>query len=256
MTEFSANLGFLWADLPLGAAIRAAGAAGFAAVECHWPYDTPIGEVRAALAETGLPMIGLNTARGDVSAGENGLSAVPGRGREARAAIDRAVDYARAVGARHVHVMAGNAEGVAAHWTFVENLHHACEAAARTGLRIVIEPLNAHDAPGYFLRTTAQAQAIIAEVGADTLHLMFDCYHVARTEGDIARQLAALMPLIGHIQFAGVPDRGPPDTGSVNFAEVFRQIARLGFTGPLGAEYRPGGATEASLGWMQALRRT
>ena len=83
--RFSANLGFLWADRPLADAIRAAQAAGFDAVECHWPYDTPPAEVSAALRDTGLEMLGLNTLRG--RPGENGLSALPGREAEAREAI-------------------------------------------------------------------------------------------------------------------------------------------------------------------------
>lgn len=252
MTRFSANLGFLWTDRLLPDAIRAAKAAGFDAVECHWPYDVPAADIGAALNETGLPMLGLNTRRGDVAAGENGLSALTGREAEARAAIDEALAYADAIGAGAVHVMAGFAHGPEAHATFVENLRYACAAAGpRT---VLIEPLNRHDAPGYFLKTTDQACAIIAEVAAPNLKLMFDCYHVGRTEGDLITRLAALSPDIGHIQFASVPDRGAPDHGEVNYASVFAAIARMGWAMPLGAEYKPGGDTDTTLGWMQGLR--
>ena len=176
--QFSANLGFLWADLRLPDAIRAAKAAGFDAVECHWPYAFDAAEVRAALNETGLRMLGLNTVRGDVAAGENGLSALPGREADARSAIDAALAYAVAIGAANIHVMAGFAEGVKAHETFVENLRYACAVAAVQDVSILIEPLNHYDAPGYFLQTTAQAIDIIAQVAAPNLKLMFDCYHV------------------------------------------------------------------------------
>ncbi|SDC22686.1 hydroxypyruvate isomerase family protein [Ruegeria marina] len=252
--KFSANLGFLWTDRPLPDAIRAAHAAGFDAVECHWPYDTPTAQVAAALDETGLPMLGLNTRRGDLAAGENGLAALSGRETEARAAIDEAVDYARAIGARNIHVMAGFADGPEAHRCFVDNLGHACRQAARHGLTILIEPLNRYDAPGYFLTTTGQAAKVIAEVGAANLKLMFDCYHVQVMEGDLTRRLGALLPLIGHIQFASVPDRGPPDRGEVAYDHIFRVIGALGYEQPLGAEYKPGGDTEASLGWLTAIR--
>lgn len=253
-TRFSANLGFLWAELPLADAIRAAKAAGFDAVECHWPYGEPLEQVNMALAETGLPMLGLNTSRGDATAGENGLSALVGREAEARAAIDQAVSYGAQIGARHVHVMAGNASGEAAHRCFVKALRYACDVAAHAGMRVLIEPLNASDAPGYFLRTTGQAVGIIDEVAAHNLALMFDCYHVAHTEGDVLAQLATVMPQVGHIQFAGVPDRGTPLSGELDYATVFRHIARLGFAEPLGAEYRPEGKTEDTLEWMAALR--
>jgi hydroxypyruvate isomerase len=255
MTRFSANLGFLWTDRSLPDAIRAAAAAGFDAVECHWPYDTPAADVAAALAETGLPMLGLNTRRGDVAAGENGLAALPGREAEARAAIDEALTYAEAVGAGAVHVMAGRAEGEAAQAAFTANLRHACTQAGPDRI-ILIEPLNPWDAPGYFLNHTEQAAGIIAEIGAPNLRLMFDCYHVGRTEGDVIARLHALWPLIGHIQFAAVPDRGPPDHGTLDLAAVFAEVAALGWTAPLGAEYKVSGATDDTLGWMPALRAT
>lgn len=252
--QFSANLGFLWADRPLPDAIRAAKAAGFDAVECHWPYAVPAQEVRAALDETGLEMLGLNTSRGDVAGGENGLSALVGRETDARAAIDEAITYARAIGTRNIHVMAGFAAGAEAHACFVANLRYACEQAAPAGITILIEPLNHYDAPGYFLATTAQAEAIITEVAAPNLRLMFDCYHVQLMEGDLSHRLERLLPLIGHIQFASVPDRGAPDHGEVNYPFVFDKIAALGWTAPLGAEYKPGGDTDATLGWLTALR--
>ncbi|MEM8537807.1 MAG: TIM barrel protein [Pseudomonadota bacterium] len=245
MTQFSANLGFLWADRPLPDAIHAAAAAGFAAVECHWPYDTPAAAVRAALDATGLPMLGLNTRRGQT--GENGLAALPGRQPEARAAIDEAIAYANAVDAAAIHVMAGFATGAEAQACFVENLTYAADRTART---ILIEPLNRHDAPGYFLSTTGQARDIILQVNLPNLKLMFDCYHVGRTEGDVITRLTALLPIIGHIQFASVPDRGPPDRGELNYHAIFQHIAEIGWTRPLGAEYKSADTTP-TLAWMQ-----
>ncbi|UWQ22980.1 hydroxypyruvate isomerase family protein [Jannaschia sp. W003] len=242
---FSANLGFLWADRPLPDAIRAAARAGFDAVEFHWPYDTPPEAVRAALDETRLPCLGLNTRRGDT----NGLSAMPGRGEEARAAVDEAVAYARTVGAGAVHVMAGFAEGTAADAAFRETLEYACDAAPE--LTILIEPLNRFDAPGYFLQTTGQAVVLIDALARPNLKLMFDCYHVQITEGDLTRRFAAVRGDVGHVQFAGVPDRGPPDRGEVAYE---RLLPALEWDGPLGAEYRPGGDTDATLGWMAGFR--
>lgn len=241
----------LWSDRTLPDAIRAAADAGFHAVECHWPFDTPVCEVNTALKDAGLPMLGLNTRRGNVTDGENGLCALPGRQQEARAAISEALAYAAATGTSAVHVMAGRADGPAAHDTFLENLSFAAENATPYGITILIEPLNRHDAPGYFLRTTGQASAIIEDLSLPNVRLMFDCYHVGRTEGDVTSRLRALLPIIGHIQFAAIPDRGPPDHGELDYPELFREIAALGWTRPLGAEYRPMGDTGASLGWMR-----
>ncbi|MEM6499820.1 MAG: TIM barrel protein [Pseudomonadota bacterium] len=253
MRLFSANLGFLWTDRPLPDAIRAAKAAGFDAVECHWPYLVPAEHVKQALDETGLPLLGLNTSRGNVEAGQNGLSAVPGCEEAAKAAVDEALTYAEIVGARSVHVMAGFAEGDAAHDCFLATLRYACDAAAQIGVQILVEPLNRHDAPGYFLKTTDQAQHIISQIGVSNLKLMFDCYHVGRNEGDVISRLSNLLPIVGHILFASVPDRGPPDHGELDYRFLFDAIEALGWTQPLGAEYKPVDQTDASLAWMDAF---
>ncbi|MEP6021452.1 MAG: TIM barrel protein [Paracoccaceae bacterium] len=250
--KFSANLGFLWTELSLPDAIRAAKTAGFDAVECHWPFEVLAAEVKAALDETGLLMLGLNTRRGDLTKGENGLAALPGRETDARAAIDEALTYADTIDAQAIHVMAGFAKGARAHDTFVSNLEYACEQAGNR--TILIEPLNRHDAPGYFLETTEQAKAIISDIGAANLKLMFDCYHVGRTEGDLTTRLADLLPIIGHIQFASVPDRGTPDHGEINYTNVIRKIADLGWALPLGAEYRPNGSTQVELSWLETMK--
>lgn len=245
--RFSANLGFLWTDRPLPDAIRAAKAAGFEAVECHWPYDTPPADTLAALTETGLPMLGLNTRRGNTGIGENGLSALPDRESDARAAIDEALAYARATRTRAVHVMAGNSSGPRARAAFVANLTYACAQAG--DLMILIEPLNPYNAPGYFLNSTALAADIIRDVGAPNLRLMFDCYHVQIIEGDVTRRLADLLPLVGHIQIASVPDRGAPDHGELDYAYVLARIVQVGWAAPIGAEYLPQ-TGDSDMGWL------
>lgn len=249
MTQFSANLGFLWNDLTLPDAIRAAKAAGFDAVECHWPYAFDAQEVKAALQETELSMLGLNTVRG--KDGENGLAALPGREDEARAAIDQAIEYAVAIETKNIHVMAGFAKGQDAHNTFVSNLRYACDKAEDHGIAILIEPLNHYDAPKYFLSKTGQAKTIIEEAGYNNLKMMFDCYHVQLMEGDISNRLKKMETIIGHIQFASVPDRGTPDHGELNYLDIFKTIADMGYNAPLGAEYKSAKPTDETLGWMK-----
>ena len=249
--RFSANLGFLWADRSLPEAIHAAKKAGFEAVECHWPYENDVDAVKQALIETGLPMLGLNTVRGDAGAGENGLSALPDRQEEAQAAIEQAVDYAAHIGCKNIHVMAGFAAGAQAENTFIQNLVFACDLAAKHKIGILIEPLNHYDAPGYYLDDITLARRIIEQVGRDNLKLMFDCYHIQILHGDLSRQIENALDIIGHIQFASVPDRGAPDKGELNYQHIFATVKSLGYEAPLGAEYKPaGGDTDASLGWL------
>lgn len=248
MAQLSANLGFLWTELTLPDAVRAAAKAGFGAVECHWPYQTAVVDLRAALRETGLPMLGLNTLRGNP--GEMGLAALPGRQAEARAAIDQAIAYADAIDAANIHVMAGTASGGDAAETFADNLRYACAATRRT---ILIEPLNHRDAPGYFLQTSAQAHAIISTLGLANLKLLFDCYHLQIIEGDLTRRLEALLPHIGHIQIAAVPSRAEPDSGEVDYRHILHVVDQIGYAGWVGAEYRPLRSTQEGLGWMVRL---
>ena len=255
--KFSANLGFLFTDLLLPEAIRAAHNAGFDAVECHFPYDTPAHEVAQALRETGLPMLGLNTWPGDRDAGDFGLAALAGRQEEARAAIDQAIDYATQINAGAVHVMAGITDGRAAgEASFRANLAYACDLATPYGIGILIEPINSCDVPGYHLSSSDHAARIIHDLKRKNLRLMFDCYHIAiMDEGDVFNRFQALRLLIGHVQFAALPDRGEPDRGAVDYPRLLRQMAKAGYNAPFGAEYRPRGETTAQgLGWMDMYR--
>jgi hydroxypyruvate isomerase len=253
MVRLSANLGLLWADRPLQEAIRAAAEAGFDAVELHWPYATDAGVLRAALAAAGLPVLGINTVRGD-AAGDFGLAALPGRIGEARAAIAQAFGYAAAIGASAVHVMAGKASGAAARRVFVDNLRYASDLGAASGIGVLIEPLNTRDVPGYFLTDPAEAEAILAATGRENVRIMFDCYHMAMMGHDLLPAVARSLDRIGHIQFAAVPDRGEPDRGAVDYARLLPQIVAAGYRGCFGAEYRPRRGTDEGIGWVTALR--
>ncbi len=252
--KFSANLGFLWKELALPDAIRAAGASGFDAVECHWPYDTSPEDVIAALDDTGLSMLGLNTSPGEVKRGEFGLSAIPGREQEALGTIGKAIAYASATGTKSVHVMAGNSQGAKAHDTFCANLDHACAMAAKHDIAILIEPLNHRDVPDYFLKTSDQAISIISQLGRPNLKVMFDCYHMQIMGGDVVGQFHRCLPHIGHVQIASVPDRGPPNGGELDYRLVLGDIAASGWPRPIGVEYRPTGSTEDSLSWLAEFR--
>ena len=253
--RYSANLGFLFTDLPLPQAIHAAKDAGFDAVECHFPYDVPAADVATALQETGLAMLGLNTWPGDKAAGDFGLAALTGREDEARAAIAQALDYAIATGTKAVHVMAGRTDGgKRAEATFRANLAHACDLAAAHGITILIEPINTRDVQGYHLSRTDHAQQIIAALGKPNLKLMFDCYHMQIMQGDLATHLRALLPVIGHVQIAAVPDRGEPDQGEVDYRWLMAHLGGLGYSGFVGAEYRPRAGTLSGLGWLNRFR--
>ena len=254
MTRFSANLGFLWTELELPDAIRAAKRAGFDAVECHWPYAVDPETVSQALADTGLRMLNINTIRGDIGVGEFGTAALPGRERETRAAIDQAIAYSAKIGNPDIHVLPGITNDPNAREVFLRNLEYACGQAADHGITILIEPVSTGDVPGYFLTTTDQAMQLVNMSGANNLRMMFDCYHIFMMEGDVTGRLEAVYPAVRHVQFSSPPGRDWPDRGLLDFEAIFRRLKELGHRRPPGAEYRPGGPTEESLGWLAKYR--
>lgn len=254
MPRFSANLGFLWADLPLLDRIAAAARAGFKAVELHWPYDVPAAHVRAACAQHGVTLLGLNSPVGDAAEGESGLAALAGREADFRAAFRQSLDYARACGATSIHVLAGvvpPGEAAAATDTLVRNLAEAADEAA--GVTILLEPLNARDKPGFLYHTLAPAADVIARVGRPNVKLMFDVYHVGVSEGDVLKRLERYLPIVGHVQVAAVPSRAEPDEGEIHYGHVLRAADALGYAGWIGCEYKPRGSVEEGLGWVEAL---
>lgn len=254
MIRFSANLGFLFADRPLLDRIEAAAAAGFRAVEMHWPYDLPAEQVRAALDRAGMQMLGINAPRGDASRGENGLAALAGREPEFTASFAEALSYAVTLRATAIHCLAGVAKGPDAEQTYLGNLASAARKAGAVGKELLIEPLNSRDAPGYFLSTIEQAVAVIEKLGIGNLRILFDCYHVQIMGGDVIAKFAKYREFIGHVQIAAVPSRAEPDEGELAYPQILRAFDRLGYDGWIGAEYRPRTTTEAGLGWLEDYR--
>ena len=254
--RFSANLGFLWPDRPLPERIEAAARAGFRAVEMHWPYDIPASEVAAVARRNGVSLLGINTAPGNFAAGELGLGAVPGRERDFQATLDQSLDYCRQSGATAIHVMAGNvapADREPARAVFAANLRVAAAKAAAHGIKLLLEPLNPHDNPGYFYSTLLEAISLLDELALANVQLQFDVYHVARAEGDVLAKLDKYRTYIGNVQIAGVPARAEPDEGEIAYPVIFAALDRLGYQGWIGCEYRPRGATDTGLSWMNRM---
>lgn len=254
MPRFSANLGFLWPELSLVQRIHAAKSSRFEAVEFHWPYDTDPGDICQALWDTGLPLLSINTLPGDLAAGEFGLAALPGKQQAARQGIDQAIDYAHHTGAKNIHVMAGLAgSGDQAMAVFQENLDYAARRAAHKHIGIIIEPINRVDRPHYSLYKVEQAIAVIQDLkrlgGHQNIGIMFDCYHVQITQGNLSDRLAKALPYISHIQIAAVPGRAEPDQGEIDYPWLFNYIDSIGYTGYIGAEYIPATTTSAGLNW-------
>jgi hydroxypyruvate isomerase len=254
MARVAANLAYLFTERPFIERFGAAAAAGFRAVELQFPYDHAPSAVAAELARHELTMLGINTAPGNVMAGDFGLAAVPGREAEFALLFRQALDYVVAIGGRQIHCLSGKVppeRRPAAETTLIRNLALAADLAQKHDITLLIEPINPRDRPDYFLNRVEHAAGLIAKVERPNLRIQLDFYHVQIVGGDLLRRFERHLPVIGHVQIAAVPSRHEPDEGEVNYAAVFETLDRLGYQGWVGAEYRPRARTEDGLAWAR-----
>ena len=253
MPRFSAHIDYLFADRPFLQRIEAAAAAGFKAIECRFPEGVSAADFKRALERNGVQALGINSPTG--GEGEFGLCAVPGRQDEWNKTFAEALDYIAAIGASAVHCLAGKADRdrrAEADRVFVDNLKRAADLAAAKNIKLYIEPINPRDVPGYFLNDVEHAADVIAKVDRPNVWLQYDFYHVQIVGGDLMRRFEQHRKIIGHVQCSQVPVRREPDAeGEINYPFVFAEVDRLGYSGWIGAEYRPRSGTEAGLGWAR-----
>lgn len=251
MPKFAANLTLLFTELPLLDRFEAAAEAGFKAVEVLFPYDVAAQEIQRRLTAFGLHMVLINTPPTNWADGVRGYAAVPGEQDRFRHDFKHALRLAQAFKATHLHIMAGVAEGDAAHTTFVNNLTWAATQAPQHSL--TIEPINRGDIPGYFLSDYELAAQIITEIDAANLGLQFDAYHAHKITGDMPATWKRVKHLTRHIQVGGLPDRHEPAAGVIDYPAWFRQLDSEGYTGWVSGEYHPAGRTEDRLEWIKGF---
>ncbi|XP_038649903.1 putative hydroxypyruvate isomerase isoform X1 [Scyliorhinus canicula] len=264
--HFAANLSWLFPELEkLSHRIEAAAQAGFKAVEVAWPYDTDVTELKQALEKNGVDLILINTPPGNKAKGELGLGAVPMQEAEFRAGLDLAVKYAKTVGCKQIHLMAGRVPvgldrtSVAKEMeaTFIENLKYAADILSKEGLLGLVEPINTRITdPRYFLSTPHQAVRILQQVDRPNLKLQLDLFHCQIMDGNLTQNITNYFPLIGHVQIAQVPNRNEADSpGEISYSYIFSLLEKLGYPGYVGCEYTPKGNTVDGLGWLRSYWR-
>ncbi|MFO1314738.1 MAG: 2-oxo-tetronate isomerase [Burkholderiales bacterium] len=260
MPRFSANLSFLFNEVPFLDRFGEAAQAGFRAVEFAFGYDFQVREIAARVAQHKLDVVLINAPPGAWDAGDRGLASLPGREHEFAASVVTALRFAQSLRCPRVHVMAGvlpegadDTERARRLRTYKRNVRFACQEAAEQQVTITIEPINPRDVPRYLLTTQAEAHAIREEIGMANLRVQMDLYHAQVVEGDLATKIRRWLPHIGHFQVAGVPGRGEPNVGEVNYEYLFKLIDELKYDGYVGCEYRPAQTTQAGLGWLYKL---
>ena len=257
MPKFAANLTMLFNEVPFMERFDRAAACGFQAVEFLFPYPCAASEIKAALDRNQLKLVLHNLPAGNWEAGERGIACLPDRVDEFKSGVTKAIEYAKALGVGQLNCLAGKVpEGIDhknLHATFVSNLRYAAAELKKHQLKLLIEPINTFDIPGFFLSTTAQGIAILDEVGADNAFLQYDIYHAQRMEGELANSMKKYFNRIAHLQLADNPGRNEPGTGEINYAYLFKFIDQLGYQGWVGCEYKPATTTEAGLGWLKSV---
>jgi hydroxypyruvate isomerase len=254
MPRFAANLSMLFTEVPFLERFGAAARAGFQAVEFQFPYDFKAEEIAQAAEQAGVQMVLHNVPAGDWRAGDRGIAADPGRVSAFREGVPVALAYAKTLGVKRLNVLAGVlAPGVSheqAYRTLVDNVRWAAPLMAEAGVRLLVEPINNKDIPGFLLNTAADGLRVLDAVAAPNAYLQYDAYHMQRSQGELTETLRGCLKRVGHIQIADVPGRHEPGTGEINYPWWLRELDAMCYRGWVGCEYIPQGRTEDGLAWM------
>jgi hydroxypyruvate isomerase len=256
MPHFAANLTFLFTEIPFMDRFSAAKQAGFDAVEFMFPYDFNMDDIKAQLSVHGLSLVLCNLPAGNWAAGDRGTAANPERKQEFRDGIAQGIEAARALGFERMNCLVGlKKDGLSDRETrdvLKENIRYAAAALGEAGVRLMVEPINHLDMPGFALNRCSQVLQLIEEIGHPNAYLQFDVYHARREEEDVAAILRDHFGRIGHIQIADCPGRHQPGTGETDFRSLLAQIDRMGYPGLVSLEYIPAPDTLSSLRWLPA----
>jgi hydroxypyruvate isomerase len=253
MPAFSANLGFLFQEHPLLDRFAVAARAGFTAVELADPY-----EQAAAIAERleahRLSCVLVNLPMGDKARGDKGIACLPDRIADFRDGVVQAADTARALRCPRVNCMAGiapaGADPALLRTTFLDNVRFAARELHKAGVAVCLEALNTLERPGFFLHRSRQAEELLRALAGDEVTFQLDLYHMQLMGEDLPEVITRMAPLLGHVQFADVPGRHEPGTGTLPLPALFAQLDQVGYRGWVGAEYLPSRRTEETLAWM------
>lgn len=252
MPKFAANLTMLFNEAPFLDRFKAAAAAGFRGVEFLFPYAFHRDQIADKLNQYQLDLVLHNLPAGNWEAGERGIACLPERVGEFRDGVGEAIVYAKALGVKQLNCLVGrrpaDADADKIRSTVVDNLRFAADQLKAEGIRLLIEPINTFDIPGFYLSGTKQALDLIDATGSDNVFVQYDIYHMQRMEGELAKTIETNLARIKHVQLADNPGRNEPGTGEINYPFLFDFLDRIGYDGWIGCEYKPATNTVDGLG--------
>jgi hydroxypyruvate isomerase len=264
--QASANVSLLFRGHPFCDALRMAADAGFAHVEAWWPFSSAfpeegqVDQVLEVLEQHALQLTGLNFYAGDMAAGERGVLSHPDAEATFREHVPIALDIARRAGCCLLNALYGNRSSTipegAQREAALRSYAFAAERAREQGATVLLETVNPHENPLYPVTRLNDAAAIVSEVGgpAAGIGLLFDAYHVQRTEGDLVARFRRHAELVRHVQVADAPGRSAPGTGEIAFERLLPMLQDAGYDGVVGLEYARS-ADDEGFGWIDDFGR-
>lgn len=252
--KFSVNLSTVFTEYPFLQRFEKAKEFGFSYVECQFPYDFDVEDIKGKLEEHSLSLVLINLPPGNWDKGERGLAADPNRQKDFLSSVEQGIFYAKALNVKNIHCMAGLAAS-GSEEIYIENVRMAARMLAEENLTLLIEPINDFDMPGYFLSDLHEAGKIIEKINEQNVKLQFDFYHIQRMHGNLLDNFKKYKNMIGHVQIADVPGRHEPGTGEIHFRNVLKRIVQEGYGGYIGLEYTPKGKSEESFQWLEEMGR-
>ena len=129
----------------------------------------------------------------------------------------------------------------------VDNLKRASDAAEKSGINIVIEPIDLIESPSIFLTSVHDGFDIVRAVNRPNVKVLYDFYHEQRGGGNLIEKLEQNIAWVGLVHIADVPGRHEPGTGEIDYENVYRSLGRLHYTRFIGMEYAPTSDPVASL---------
>jgi hydroxypyruvate isomerase len=256
MTKLAANLTMLYNEVDFVDRFAAAAKSGFSGVEYLFPYAYPKEQLADQLAKHALVQVLHNLPAGDWAGGERGIACHPDRVGEFQDGVGKAIDYAQALHCKQLNCLSGiapkSADPDKVRETLVANLRFAADRLGAAGIKLLIEPINTFDIPGFWLSHTRQALDVIRDTGSSNLYVQYDIYHMQRMEGELASTIKSHLPQIAHLQLADNPGRNEPGTGEINYRFLFGFLDAVGYDGWIGCEYKPKAGTVEGLVWRAA----
>ncbi|MDP4678756.1 MAG: TIM barrel protein [Cyclobacteriaceae bacterium] len=166
----------------------------------------------------------------------------------------RAVEVAKRVNAKWMTVVPGGFErklpiGIQ-DGNVIEALRRGADILEPHGLVMVLEPLS--DSPDLYLQTSDQTYMICKAVNSPSCKILYDIYHMQKTEGHLINNINLTWDEIDYFQIGDNPGRKEPTTGEINYKNVFKHIHGRGFKGVMGMEH--GNSIEGKEGELALIK--